>query len=384
MRIVFISGYPTLTKQNEAPFVQQFVWAMTRQGHDCTVISPSSIFDLRYGPLPSKFIIEDAGNGKVVSVYHPRYISWSSKNLGWTHTGRWTQWAMNRVVLSAFKKLPTRPDLIYGHFLYNSGYAAVSTGKRMRIPSVVGVGEGVFWTVKPFGFTRAKRDFSSAAGFLAVATHIQDGLMVKIGIPNEKIIVEPNGVDLTSFSPTDRILVRKHLGISSDLFLITFVGTFNEMKGCKELVAAVEEMDGVALAMIGQGKRNFKSDKIIHKGRVSHEEVPKWLNAADIFVLPTREEGCSNAVIEAIACGLPIVTSIGPHLEDIVDDDVAIRVDPTNVGAIREAILTLKNNPDRRKQMSEACLKKIVRFNINHRAQRVSTWMESIVRKYQP
>lgn len=382
MHLAFITGYPTPSRPNVAPFVKQFVWAMVRQGHECSVINPANMFDLRYGPLPPRHVTEDAGGDRQVNVYHPRSISFSSKNLGWTHTGRWTQWAMNRAALRAIEQLPARPDVIYGHFLYSSGYAAVAAGKRMGIPSVVGVGEGVFWTVKPFGFPRAKRDFSSATGFLAVASHIRNGLIGQIGIPSEKIIVEPNGVDLTRFRSANHAQARKQLGVSQDQFLITFVGNFDDLKGGVELVSAVEGMDGVALAMIGQGEKNFQSEKIVHLGRVGHEEVPIWLNAADIFVLPTREEGSCNAVIEAMACGLPIVTSNGHYMDDIVDDEIAIRVDPSDVNAIREAILTLKNDPDRRKKMSDACLKKAKQFDINERARRVTAWMEKLVKQY--
>ena len=231
MNIAFIAGYPTQSRPNMAPFVKQFVWAMARQGHTCSVINPAIIFDLRYGPLPPRLMTEDIGGGRQVNVYHPRSISFSSRNLGWTHTGRWTQWAMNRAALRAIEQLPARPDVIYGHFLYSSGYAAVAAGKRMGIPSVVGVGEGVFWTVKPFGFPRAKRDFTFATGFLAVASHIRDGLIEQIGVPPEKIIVEPNSVDLTRFCPSNRVQARKEIGVSPNKFIITFVGNFDDLKG---------------------------------------------------------------------------------------------------------------------------------------------------------
>jgi glycosyltransferase involved in cell wall biosynthesis len=98
--------------------------------------------------------------------------------------------------------------------------------------------------------------------------------------------------------------------------------------------------------------------------------------------MPSLAEGSCNAVIEAMACGLPIVTSNGRYMDDIVDDEVAIRVDPTDVRAIREAILLLKNDPERRTRMSKACLKKARHFDINDRARRVTTWMEELVRRH--
>ena len=142
------------------------------------------------------------------------------------------------------------------------------------------------------------------------------------------------------------------------------------------MLEAVDGLKGIGVAMIGQGDKSFKSQSIIYNGTVSHNDISMWLNSADIFVLPTREEGSCNAVIEALACGLPIVTSNGHYMDDIVDDEVAIRLDPTDVGAIRDAILVLKNDPERRKKMSEACLQKAKKFDINERAKRVTAWME--------
>jgi glycosyltransferase involved in cell wall biosynthesis len=85
-------------------------------------------------------------------------------------------------------------------------------------------------------------------------------------------------------------------------------------------------------------------------------------------------------VIEAMACGIPVVTSCGRYMDDLVDDEVAIRVDPTDVGAIRRAIDALRNDPARRDAMSQACLRRAKEFDINERARRVSDWMAELVR----
>lgn len=381
MHIAFITAnYPTPSRPSVGTFVQQFVWAMARQGHECSVINPASVFDRKYGPYPPRFAVEDAGAKMRVDVHRPRYVSFSSRDLGFIHTGRWTQWSLNHIAVRVVRALPNKPDFVYGHFLYHAGRAATVTGERLGIASVIGVGEGTFWTVDPFGFDRAKTDFEATTGFIAVGAHIRDGLNSEIGVPPEKILLEPNGVDLTKFVPTDQGKARSRLGLAPDRFLIAFVGAFDDLKGGSELVEAVNEMDGVNLAMIGQGGKVFRSPNIIYRGRVSHDQIATWLNAADLFVLPTREEGSCNAVIEALACGLPIVTSDGQYMDDIVDDAVAIRVDPTNVGAIREAILTLKNDPCRRRRMAEACLSKAREFDINVRARRVTAWLNELVK----
>jgi glycosyltransferase involved in cell wall biosynthesis len=130
--------------------------------------------------------------------------------------------------------------------------------------------------------------------------------------------------------------------------------------------------------MVGSGEVKPASAQILFRGVVDPRRMPELYSAADLFVLPTTEEGSCNAVLEAMACGLPIVTSSGRYMDDIVDDDVAVRVDPMDVRAIREAIVALMNEPARRKSMSEASLAKSKQFDINLRASRVATWLEEL------
>ena len=79
--------------------------------------------------------------------------------------------------------------------------------------------------------------------------------------------------------------------------------------------------------------------------------------------------------------GINTIYSFCAYMDDIVDDEVAFRVDPTNVPAIREAIIALKNNPELRKRMSEACLRKAKQLDINERALRVTKWINEIIRQ---
>jgi teichuronic acid biosynthesis glycosyltransferase TuaC len=396
MHIAFINeGYPAPNRAVGDPFVQQFVWAMARQGHECTVISPTSLFERRHGPLPVLFATEDPGcGGKPVKVYRPHFISFSSRNLGWTHTGRWTQRAINRVSIGAIKQLSAKPDIVYGHFLYSAGYAALRAGIELSCPSVIGVGESYAcpseteigesypWSLAAFGVEQARRHFSTQGYFLPNSTPNGEMLINLLKISPERILVEPNGVDLGRMHPVDRTAMRNKFSISTDGFVAAFVGSNDERKGPQRLVAAASGIPGVSCILAGSGTDTIKSACIEKCGVVLHEVIPELLACADIFVLPTIAEGSCNSVIEAMACGLPIVTSNGRYMDDIVDEEVAIRVDPTDVRAIREAILKLKNDPERRQRMTEACLFKAKTLDINERAKRVTEWMKRIVARH--
>jgi teichuronic acid biosynthesis glycosyltransferase TuaC len=382
VRLAVIAGdYPFGEERMGGAFVRQFVLALSRAGVECMVIAPVSVAAPRNWPLDPRESIE-RGGGSAVRVLRPRYISFSSRQLPGYNTARLTLRSFTDCVRRTLWRIDWIPDLVYGHFLYDAGYAAVQLGSRIGRPSVVSVGEGEFWSVRPFGFVKATRDFRSASGFLAVSSDVRDGLIRDLAIPAGKIRVFPNGVDLTRFKPGKREETRHAFGISDGQFVIAFVGHFDRKKGLEFLLEAVRGIAGYALLLVGTGHADTEGCHVAFKGTLPHSDVPRALAAADVFVLPTQVEGSCNSVLEAMACGLPIVTSNGSYMDDIVDDDVAVRVDPVDVRAIREAIVALMNDPARRETMSRACVEKAKQFDINLRARRVTAWLEELLHDF--
>jgi len=206
--------------------------------------------------------------------------------------------------------------------------------------------------------------------------------MNPIGISSNRIKVEPNGVDLNFMYPRDQQTARRNLGLGADDFVVVFVGANEDRKGPKRLLAAIQDLNDVKCILAGQGTGALEARGIVWKGACPHSMIPDLLSCADVFVLPTTGEGSCNAVIEAMACGLPIVTSDGRYMDDIVDDEVAIRADPMDVRMIREAITMLKNDSERQRRMSEASLRKAKCFDINERAIRVTQWIEDLVAEH--
>ena len=95
------------------------------------------------------------------------------------------------------------------------------------------------------------------------------------------------------------------------------------------------------------------------------------MNCADIFVLPTLHEGCCNAIIEAMACGLPIVSSDRDFNHDILDETCSILIDPTNTKEIAKAIKTLKENKSLRDKLSQGAIDKSQTLTIDRRAKKI-------------
>lgn len=381
MNIVFLSAnYPSPARPFEGTFVQQFVWAMARQGNRCLVIKPTSVFSARYGRLPPLMDSETSGDNSTVKIIRPPYLTFSSRNLHATHTGRWTQRSYNLAVRMAMLASRERPTIVYGHFLYSAGYAATLIGKTYQCPAVIGVGESSPWTINAYGPRLASEHFSESGYFLANSTPNKEMLEDLVEIASNRIEVQANGVDLKCMYRRDQRQMREKYGIDLSCFVVGFIGANNDRKGPDRVSEAVRGLGRARCVLVGNGTESLRSDHVVWCGSVTHKIVPELLACMDVFVLPTTAEGSCNAVIEAMACGVPIVTSKGKYMDDIVDNKVAIRVDPSSVTEIREAIQVLMEDPDRRQRMSEACLAKAKQFDINERAKRVTAWMKELVR----
>lgn len=377
--IVFItSNYPSKSRPFNGPFVRQLVLSFARLGVKCTVINPVSIFHKRFGRLDPEKSLDHTIKNNTVTILRPRYISFSSKKFFLFNTAILTQISFEKVVSKVLSNFDYPPDVLYGHFLYMGGAAAVRIASKLSLPSFVAVGESSFWSVEPIGFRKATQDFKNVNGIIAVSSVIKKSLIDKLKIPEEKIVVLPNGVDLSLFYPRNRKNLRRKFDFPENKFIIAFVGHFDERKGPHRILSAVSGMDNVGLILMGSGHISLNNKNILYKGTIEHSKVPEMLSAADIFVLPTLAEGSCNSIIEALACGLPVVTSKGDFNDDIVDDTVAIRVDPLNIKEIRDAINRLYKDQSLRSEMSVNALKKSRQFDINIRAQRILQWMEEI------
>lgn len=374
--LVVTGNYPTAGEPTSGTFVRAFANAMADSGARVRVVHPVSVFARRRGPYPKGgWDLTPAGNR--VEIFRPVFASFSVVNLGLMNTVQMTQAGFEAAVVRVVHRLTPRPTVVCGHFLYLAGRAAVRVGRDLGVPSFVTVGEGRFWSVEPVGFERARRDFSGVTGLVAVSTPIKEGLEKRLGVPAEKIAVFPNGVDRRVFRPRDRSECRKLLGLPMERTLVAFVGTFNTDKGGEVLLEAVRGIPDLGVILLGSGPLRMESPEVVFRGRVSHGDLPRWLAAADLFVLPSLVEGSCNAVVEAMAMGLPIITSRADYMDDLVDDEVAIRIDPRDVRAVRAAIEALVVDPALRAKMGEAALRRASELDILKRARSVLEWMDS-------
>jgi len=378
-RVLLITNqYPSNWQITRGLFVYNLVQEFCKQGVAVEVIAPRKLVD------PRRRLIQRSAYGpELATIRRPAYISLSNKSLfpGFS-TLRIAQYSFRKVVLRELRYV-NPPDIVYAHFLSPGGIAALEAAQQLGVPCMIALGESAFASEeKRFHSARYKKILRRANGLVAVSQTIERFCVEKAGVNPERITTIPNAADTKLFFPRDRSGMRRKLGWPEDRFIVAFVGHFIERKGHLRLLAALKRCPNTLGVFVGNGADDYPTgDCILHAGPVPHHELPQWLAAADIFVLPTLAEGSCNAVTEALATGLPLVLSDIPSMREQVTDQAALFVDPLDPDRIRAAILQLQQSEDLRKRMSQAAVELANQTTLEGRARRILDWIDTIVRK---
>jgi len=197
-----------------------------------------------------------------------------------------------------------------------------------------------------------------------VARHLKEDFKV----PDERIHLIVNGIDLERFAlvtPERRQIMRQKIALG-DGALIGIIARLSDVKGIDVLIKSMpfilKEIPTANLLIVGQGPQEAALKKLAEdlnlKGRVHFmnvtNEAPAFLCAFDVFVMPSLMEGLGLSVIEAQACGIPVVASkIGGLVELIQDTQSGFLVDVNDPATLADRILEILNNPDQAQMMAQ-------------------------------
>ena len=374
-----VNRYPNIYEPYMLVFLQRLAWSMADMGKKVTVICPLQInLNPEFRKL-SYYEREKTEKGEIIEVYRPKTIG-----LGQSHLilGKspvaFTTYFMEKAAEKVLKEMKEKPDVLYGHFLAPAGIIAVRLGKKFQIPAFFAFGEA-HDTVGQFGAERACKELRDVCGVIAVSTHMKKQL-VHLGVVSEdKIQVFPNAVDERYFYPHDQAECREKFGLPADGILAAFVGSFDERKGIDRVCLALEQTEGIRLICAGKGDMKPSEAQCVFARPVAADKIPEFNSAADMFVLPTLNEGCCNAVVEAMACGLPIISSNLEFNDDILTEECSIRINPNCVEEIAGAMQLLANDAQKRKSMSEAAVEHAKLFTLNRRARNIISYIDTAI-----
>ncbi|MFH0911242.1 MAG: glycosyltransferase family 4 protein [Planctomycetota bacterium] len=369
--LVVPSVYPSAGRPEGGIFVQALMKALLRSGASVRVVAPQP-----YGRGLFRKQPDDGG----VPVERPWFLSYSNKRLtGRLSTFRWTSASFNRAVLRTAARMEFRPNLVYGHFLFPGGEAALKAAERFHVPAVVALGEGnPAYYEDHVGLERMQEMTRRLSAILCVNEANKAYSVERLGVEEKRVRVQPNAADTTLFYPRNRAGMRRRHGLPPHRPLIAFTGHFNENKGPLRVLEAIRSIPKAAGVFLGEGRDRPQGERVLFAGKVPYREMPEWLSAADLFVLPALREASSNAVAEALACGLPVVTSDLPTLRAMATERNARFVDPLDIPALAVAIDRILREPLLRAGMSSAALEHARSYTLDHRAGQILAWLRGL------
>ncbi len=225
---------------------------------------------------------------------------------------------------------------------------------------------------------------------VCVSQRVADFVTQKVGIPENKVVVIPNGIDTAIFAnlpPKNQTRTRLNLPIEKNI-----VGTITRLTPVKRLdmlLRATSDLPDVHLLIVGDGPekdnlvqlgQNLQLTTRLHFAGQQNNIIP-WLAAMDVCVLASDWEGMPNVILEAMSAGLPVVaTAVGGTPEVVIDNETGFLVPPGNPKALAEAIETLLHNPALRHKMGHAGIQRVQQhFTLRQMVERTQTLYEELI-----
>ncbi|WP_440945521.1 glycosyltransferase family 4 protein [Methanosarcina sp. T3] len=246
-------------------------------------------------------------------------------------------------------------DLIHAHFTWRAGTVAIKLKEKYDVPVVI-----TEHTSRTFTHAVEKKEsqFIRAWNLCDAIIRVRKGdisLFQNVGVPLNKVYYVPNGYSQKYFHDLDSQSCRKKLGLPPDKKVILNVGSlYGEVKGHRYLIEAMSKITSkrkdIMCFIVGGGKLEKKLKKQVRSagledciklvGSRPHTEIPLWMNACDVFVLPSLLESFGIVQIEAMSCGKPVVATYNGGSEEVlISENYGYLVEPANSKELAAKIL---------------------------------------------
>lgn len=350
--LTFTTLYPSAARPNHGLFVEQRLRHLVASGQvQSQVVAPVPWFfsrNPRYGDYARYAATPryEARNG--INIAHPRYFLPPKISM------RVAPYALAAGAQPALRRIGDTGhdfDLIDAHYFYPDGVAAAFLARHFRKPLVI-TARGTDLSYIP-RYKRPRQMIqwaaTQASGIVCVCQALKDTL-VELGVSAEKIVVLRNGVDLERFAPIEREEQRSKLGWQRPTLLS--VGNLYLHKGHDLAIAAMALLPEYALVIAGGGpeEQNFKrqaqelgvAERVSFVGVVAQSELKYYYGAADALILASSREGWANVLLEAMACGTPVVASaVGGTPEVVTAEDAGILMRERSPASLAAAVKQL-------------------------------------------
>jgi teichuronic acid biosynthesis glycosyltransferase TuaC len=262
-------------------------------------------------------------------------------------------WSVARVLRPPISNFA--PDIIFSFFLYPEGYAALKIGKPLGVPVVArSMGSDINRIGDPISALHTRTVLREADFLVTVSDDLRRKAMA-MGATQERIRTIVNGCDQSIFHVRDRLPARQVLQIDSASEVVVYVGRMDLRKGLRELIEAATaihpQRPDLHVYLVGEGpdRKHIQSlidaknaDEYVHvPPGCRFDEVAVWMAAADVVTLPSYMEGCPNVILEALACGRPVVATNVGGIPEIMSDECGLLVPPRDSMALAEGLTSV-------------------------------------------
>ena len=244
-----------------------------------------------------------------------------------------------------------RPDLVLSYWMYPDAFGAMLVARRAGIPLVAGARGSDLRVRDPVSRMLTRPVVAAAERLLVVSEDLGRIAVRDYGADARRVRAIGNGCDARLFRPCDRPAARAGLGVPPGARLVLYVGRLVAAKGLHELLEAMAALSpsvpGLHLALLGEGpleaalRRRIAALPGLHvtlAGAQPPEAVARWMAAADVVTLPSHSEGHPNVLVEAMACGRPVVATRVGGIPEVVDPSSGILVPPHDPPALRRGL----------------------------------------------
>ncbi|MBI2406657.1 MAG: glycosyltransferase family 4 protein [Candidatus Harrisonbacteria bacterium] len=234
-----------------------------------------------------------------------------------------------------------------------------------------------------------------ASGIIVISEGLRKELIVR-GATAQKVLLARDAVDIARFDVTlDRFQCRKKLGLPLDRKIIVYTGHLYGWKGADVFARAAAELPPDTLVYIVGGtdddvrlfKQQFASANLHIVGWKNSREIPLWLKAADVLVLPTSGKETIGArytspmkLFEYMASGTPIVASNLPSIREVLDESRAILVAPDEPRALAEGIRRVSRDADMATVRASAARQYVSEYTWENRARRITDFINAAIK----
>ncbi len=366
MKVCFVTtSFPRWPGDGQGAFIWEAARAIKRQGVQVRVVAMHSPGARTYEVMEG------------IEVIRPRYW-WPEKWELLKKEGGGLPIVWRKYPLARFQILPfifahslataryaQDCDLIHAHWTLSAAVAVLGKWKhRRRILGTVH-GSDIFQVARhPVGGSITREALKRCDYVVAVSNALMKAA-IALGVDPKKIQVVSNGVNTDVFAPPSDDCREK---------TILYVGSLIERKGVKYLILALPEIlrnfPDYRLVLIGDGHelqilRTLANElgvanRVEFLGFVGHGEVRKWMQRAQLVVLPSLEEAQGVVLLESLSCGTPVVASQVDGIPDVISPDVGILVPPAVPAALSRAIQVILGNPTLWANMSRCARERAV------------------------